>query len=87
MESLQPDHLLKGLFRDRIKVDVFAMEAKLPNKKGSQILDDTCKLGNELKLMLDRLVKLGVPEPVIGGLVVIGKLETIFVSLYMKPRY
>jgi hypothetical protein len=41
MESLQLDHLLKGLFRYGIKANVFAMKAKLPNKKGSQILDDT----------------------------------------------
>ncbi|OBZ82244.1 hypothetical protein A0J61_09706 [Choanephora cucurbitarum] len=72
--TLQPDYLLKGLFENGLKIDVFLAEFKKPSAKPSQILNDKVKLGNLMKLMVDRLVFLGVPSPVVCGLFADGRM-------------
>ncbi|KAI8373414.1 hypothetical protein EDC96DRAFT_499244 [Choanephora cucurbitarum] len=72
--TLQPDYLLKGLFENGLKIDVFLAEFKKPSAKPSQILNDKVKLGNLMKLMVDRLVLLGVPSPVVCGLFADGRM-------------
>ncbi|KAI8357247.1 hypothetical protein BD560DRAFT_198208 [Blakeslea trispora] len=71
--TLQPDYLLKGLFENDLKIDVFLAEFKKPSAKPTQILNDKVKLGNLMKLMIDQLVFLGVPSPVVCGLFADGK--------------
>ncbi|OBZ81283.1 hypothetical protein A0J61_10668, partial [Choanephora cucurbitarum] len=85
--SLFPDYLLK-IVSEGEKFDVLAAEIKKPNSKSSQIVNDRVKLGNLLKLMLDRLVLAGVPSPLVCGFVDDGDvIETYKMSIEQEGRY
>lgn len=56
--------------------DVFIFEAKPPSaNSGSRDFD---KIGNEMKIMLDRLVNRGVSDAVVCGLLVDGKFFRLY---------
>ncbi|KAI8375181.1 hypothetical protein BD560DRAFT_317751, partial [Blakeslea trispora] len=68
--------------------DVLAVEVKKPKAKSSQIVGDTAKLGNMLKLMLDNLVLRGVPSPVVCGFVDDGEIITTYkMTMEQEGRY
>ncbi|KAI8365010.1 hypothetical protein EDC96DRAFT_593479 [Choanephora cucurbitarum] len=64
---LKPDYLLKGTFDKNLEVDIFLAEFKKPYAKPTQIHNEKTKVGNLMKLMIDRLVMLGVSSPVVRG--------------------
>ncbi|OBZ84100.1 hypothetical protein A0J61_07853 [Choanephora cucurbitarum] len=66
--------LLKDTFDNDLKVDIFLAEFKKLSAKPTQIQNDKTKVGNLMKLMIDRLVILGVSFPVICGLVQNGQM-------------
>ncbi|KAI8092425.1 uncharacterized protein B0P05DRAFT_583669 [Gilbertella persicaria] len=82
--KLKPDYLLKGLFENGLKVDVLVGEFKKPSAKPTQILNDKVKLGNLLKLMVDRLVLLGVPAPIVCGLTHDGQIIRTYKMTMVK---
>ncbi|KAI8369210.1 hypothetical protein EDC96DRAFT_420069, partial [Choanephora cucurbitarum] len=84
---LFPDYLLKVVSEGE-KFDILAVEVKKPKAKASQIVNDTSKLGNILKLMLDRLALFGVPSPVVCGLVDDGEMITTYkMTIEQEGRY
>ncbi|OBZ86944.1 hypothetical protein A0J61_04995, partial [Choanephora cucurbitarum] len=66
--SLSPDYLLKVSVGCQ-DFDVFLCEFKKPGATPSQLVPDKAKLANMMKIMLDRLVLLGVSAPVVCGLI------------------
>ncbi|RCI05910.1 hypothetical protein CU098_013398 [Rhizopus stolonifer] len=82
--KLKPDYLLKGLFENGLKVDVLVGEFKKPSAKPKQMLNDKVKLGNLLKLMVDRLVLLGVPAPIVCGLTHDGQIIRTYKMTMVK---
>ncbi|KAI8380294.1 hypothetical protein BD560DRAFT_487565 [Blakeslea trispora] len=85
--SLFPDYLLK-LMLEGEKFDVLAIEVKKPKAKTSQIVNDTSKLGNILKLMLGHSVLLGVPFLIVCGLVGDGEMVTAYkMTIEQEGRY
>ncbi|KAI8380291.1 hypothetical protein BD560DRAFT_487562, partial [Blakeslea trispora] len=70
------------------KFDVLAIEVKKPKAKTSQIVNDTSKLGNILKLMLGHSVLLGVPFLIVCGLVGDGEMVTAYkMTIEQEGRY
>ncbi|KAI8341561.1 hypothetical protein BD560DRAFT_303013, partial [Blakeslea trispora] len=70
------------------KFDLFAVEVKKPEATVTQVVDDEAKLGNMLKLMVDRLVVKKIPSPVVCGLLVENSVvKTYKMTIVSSGRY
>ncbi|ORY99348.1 hypothetical protein BCR43DRAFT_226812 [Syncephalastrum racemosum] len=66
--------------------DIMVGEVKPPNASISQAESDLVKIGKELRLMLNRLILLGTPDPVVCGILVEGFNMTTFTMDLPAPQ-
>ncbi|KAI8368563.1 hypothetical protein EDC96DRAFT_421099, partial [Choanephora cucurbitarum] len=68
--------------------DLFVAEVKKPNAKISQLVNDKAKLGNLMKIMVDRLVLKNTFSPVVCGLVDDGSnIKTYKMTIRSNGKY
>ncbi|KAI9278494.1 hypothetical protein BDA99DRAFT_8377 [Phascolomyces articulosus] len=65
----KPDYLIYFFFKDDDQKTLFTAEVK-PVSRNVGVVNDTVKLGYEMKLIMDVLIEVGVANPIVCGLIV-----------------
>lgn len=78
IEKLQPDFVSSFGVDGKAKYDLLAVEIKKPRHHNHQLVPDKNKVPIELKQMLNNLVGDDIPEAKVAGVVINGKLHTLF---------